>query len=213
MSGAAAGSGPWAVVHVPHSSAAVPEDVRATFALSDEMLQQELLRLTDRYTDEIFALDPAVAISVVFEVSRVVVDPERFLDDAIEPMASRGMGAVYTATTDGARLRVGLRETERDELLARFYEPHHEMLEAATENVLSATGRCLVIDGHSFPSEPLPSDLNQERPPSGLYRDRSFPYALKACLRGCGALSRSWPNCRDRPALRGSARARSMLPA
>jgi N-formylglutamate deformylase len=97
-------------------------------------------------------------------VSRVVVDSERFLDDAIEPMASRGMGAVYTATTDGARLRVGLRETERDELLARFYEPHHEMLEAATENVLSATGRCLIIDGHSFPSEPLPSDLNQEHP-------------------------------------------------
>src|SRR6266480_5901722 len=85
----------------PHSSTAIPEDVRATFAPSDEVLHQELLRLTDRYTDEMFALDPAAAISVVFEVSRLVVDPERFLDDSVEPMAKSGMGAVYTATTEG----------------------------------------------------------------------------------------------------------------
>jgi len=48
-------------------------------------------------------------------------------------------------------------------LLARFYEPHHETLEAATENVLRATGRCLIIDGHSFPCDPLPSDLDQDQ--------------------------------------------------
>ena len=132
--------------------------------LSDDALKRELLRLTDRYTDELFSLDDMTAIPVVFEVSRLVVDPERFPDDAREPMAARGMGAVYTATTDGAPLRVSLSESQRADLLARFYEPHHAALEAATEATLNATGQCLIIDAHSFPSEPLPCDLNQERP-------------------------------------------------
>src|SRR5689334_6927557 len=91
--------GPPAVIHIPHSSLNVPDDVRQTFALGDPELQRELLRLTDLYTDQLFSLDPLIAIPVVFGVSRFVVDPERFPDDAREPMAARGMGAVYTATT------------------------------------------------------------------------------------------------------------------
>jgi N-formylglutamate amidohydrolase len=110
------------------------------------------------------ALDPAIAVSVVFGVSRLVDDPERFTDDALEPMAARGMGAVYTATSDGAGLRKKLEPSERHELLTRFHEPHHAVLELATKSVLDATGRCLILDGHSIPSDPLPCDLNQERP-------------------------------------------------
>jgi hypothetical protein len=71
----------------------IPDDVRGTLVLSDAMLERELLRLTDRYTAELFALDPATTASVVFGVSRLVVDPERFTDDALEPIAGRGMGA------------------------------------------------------------------------------------------------------------------------
>jgi len=156
--------GPSAVMHIPHSSRIVPDDVRRTFVLSDAALEQELLRLTDLYTDELFSLDPLAAVSVMFGVSRFVVDPERFIDDALEPMAARGMGAVYTATTDGAPLRASLNASQRAELLARFYTPHHAALEAATASVLDATGQCLILDGHSFPTEPLPCDLNQDRP-------------------------------------------------
>src|SRR5204862_3307418 len=102
--------------------------------------------------------------SVVFGVSRLVVDPERFPDDELEPMAVKGMGAVYTATTDGAPLRGPLDASERAELLGRFYEPHHAALEAAADAALTATGGCLLVDCHSFPDDPLPSDLNQEQP-------------------------------------------------
>lgn len=161
---AGAGRGPHAVVHIPHSSTVVPDDVRGTYMLSDAGLERELLRLTDRYTDELFATDPAIAIPVVFGVSRFVVDPERLADDALEPMAARGMGVVYLATTDGAPLRRAVSGSQRAELLARFYEPHHAELEAATQEVLEATGSCLIIDAHSFLSDPLPCDLNQERP-------------------------------------------------
>jgi N-formylglutamate deformylase len=151
-----------AVIHVPHSSMLVPGDVRSTLVLDDLELERELLRLTDRYTDELFDLDPAIATTIVFGVSRLVVDPERFTDDAIEPMAARGMGAVYTSTTDGAPLRSRLDAPERAELLARFYEPHHTSLETATHAALDATGRCLIVDAHSFPDSPLGSDLDQE---------------------------------------------------
>jgi N-formylglutamate deformylase len=156
--------GPHAVVHIPHSSTAIPSDVRSTLVLSDSELELELLRLTDRYTDELFALDRGLAIPVVFAVSRVVVDPERFSDDASEPMAARGMGAVYTATTDGAPLRTRLTASQRADLLARFYEPHHAAVEDAVQKVLEAAGSCLIIDCHSFPSNPLPCDLDQDRP-------------------------------------------------
>jgi N-formylglutamate deformylase len=161
---AGAGRGPRAVVHIPHSSTVVPDDVRATFMLSEAGLERELLRLTDRYTDELFATDPEITVPVVFGVSRLVVDPERFTDDALEPMAARGMGVVYLATTDGAPLRRAVSGSQRAELLARFYEPHHAGLEAATQEVLEATGSCLIIDAHSFPNDPLRCDLSQERP-------------------------------------------------
>ena len=128
------------MVHIPHSSTVIPDDVRETFVLGDAALERKLLRLTDRYTDELFRLDPMLATSVVFGVSRLVVDPEPFTDDALEPMATNGMGAVYTATTDGAPLRGPLDASERAELLGRFYEPHHAALEAATERALAAGG-------------------------------------------------------------------------
>jgi hypothetical protein len=49
--------------------------------LSDEDLAAELLRMTDAHTDQLFRLDPRVTRAVVFPVSRLVVDPERFSDD------------------------------------------------------------------------------------------------------------------------------------
>jgi N-formylglutamate deformylase len=155
---------PRAVIHVPHASTVIPADIRRTFVLSDAELERELLLLTDRYTDELFDLRSELALSVVYGVSRFVTDPERFPDDAHEPMAARGMGAVYVSTTDGAPLRDGLTAPQRSDLLARFYQPHHIALEAAVQRVLDATGRCLIIDCHSFPDEPLPCDQDQTRP-------------------------------------------------
>jgi N-formylglutamate amidohydrolase len=153
---------PRVVVHIPHASTVIPADVAPPIALSPADVETELLAMTDHDTDALFALDPAVATSVCFPVSRLVVDPERFTEDADEPMASRGMGVVYTRTSDGRLLRDDPSPTERAALLARFYAPHHERLTAAVTDALAAHGACLIVDGHSFPSRPLPYELDQE---------------------------------------------------
>ncbi len=71
--------------------------MRDQFVLGDAELERELLLMTDCYVDELFALPGAEAVTVGHDVSRLVLDPERFGDDADEPMAGVGMGAVYTA--------------------------------------------------------------------------------------------------------------------
>ena len=86
------------VVHVPHSTTLIPDDVRQQIVLDDEQLANELLCMTDRYVDELFALPASEARAIAYPVSRLVCDPERFESDAEEPMAQRGMGVIYTAT-------------------------------------------------------------------------------------------------------------------
>lgn len=42
------------IFHIPHSSRAIPEDLRGTIALTDEELDAELTAMTDAYTEELF---------------------------------------------------------------------------------------------------------------------------------------------------------------
>ena len=152
---------PAAVIHIPHASTDIPAGIRHTILLCQTDLDNELLRLTDRYTDQLFHLPSEIAVSVAFPVSRLVVDPERFVEDEEEPMASRGMGAIYTRTSGGKRLRLDLQPSERADLLARYYFPHHDRLVEAVSVCLEEHGNCLLIDGHSFASKPLPHEPDQ----------------------------------------------------
>jgi N-formylglutamate amidohydrolase len=77
-------------------------------------------------------------------------------------MAVRGMGAVYTATSTGSRLRTALSADERGRILARWYRPHHALLTSVTDQVLAREGRCLIVDCHSFSARPLPHELDQD---------------------------------------------------
>ena len=152
---------PRAVLHIPHSSEQIPYDLRSPWTVTDKVLSHELLVMTDRYTAEIFAVSSAHATPVQFPVSRLVLDPERYRDDALEQMAERGMGVTYTRTSDGKSLREPPSESEREHLLTRFYDPHHAALSATIKETLEQHGACLLVDCHSFPSKPLPCDLDQ----------------------------------------------------
>ena len=146
------------VLHIPHSSAAIPEAHRSNILLDDEALALELFRLTDWFTDDLF--DAPWCAKVLFPVSRLVLDPERFTDDADEVMASRGMGVIYTHTTSGGSLRNTPTPDYRQALIRDYYDPHHSKLTRAVDEALVAHGGCLLIDCHSFPSVPLPYELD-----------------------------------------------------
>jgi N-formylglutamate amidohydrolase len=149
------------IAHVPHASTVIPVEVRAELLLSDEELAQELRRLTDHHTDALFAgLTELGATLFVNDVSRLVFDPERFLDDSAEPMAVRGQGVVYWQGTRGQLIRVASTHL-RQRRVAELYRPYHAALDALVGECLETFGECLVIDGHSFATEPLPSEIDQ----------------------------------------------------
>lgn len=135
--------------HIPHSGTEIPALYREPFLLSDQGLDRERLRMTDWYTDELFA--GRGGHDLVFPVSRLIVDVERFEDDEQEIMASRGMGVLYTTNHDQEPLRRKLTPEEREELLSRYYRPHHAALENLVDDALETSVHVLLIDCHSFP--------------------------------------------------------------
>lgn len=156
------------VVHVPHAATVVPETYRGDFVLDGAALADEVLAMTDRYTDELAAVATALGGTVfVNRVSRLVMDPERFPDDVDEPMAAKGMGAIYTSRQDGSRLRrLDFTSAEREERMAELYRPYHQALEGLVAEQLARSGRCMIVDLHSFPATALPyEDASLPRPP------------------------------------------------
>jgi N-formylglutamate amidohydrolase len=189
------------VVHVPHASLVVPGDVAADLLLNASEIEHELLVMTDRYTDELFAMPPSLATTVAFPVSRLVVDPERFTDDTQEPMAMKGMGVIYTRTAGGQPLRGIPFPAERERLLARFYEPHHAALTTAVAVALATHGGCLLVDGHSFPARPLPYEDDQEadRPDICIGTDPSHTPAWLRDIAVRAFEDQGWRVAVDRP--------------
>lgn len=147
------------ILHIPHSSTQIPDD--ADYCVSASELHREKLLLTDWVTEELFASsgDHALIQKVVAPVSRLFCDMERFANDAEEPMVLRGMGVCYTSTGDGKPLR-RLRPEVRQRIIEKYYDPHHWKLSELVDQAVR-TEQCLIVDCHSFPSFPLPCDLDQ----------------------------------------------------
>ena len=152
------------VLHIPHSSRRVPAEERQAILVDDTELNGELLRMTDAYTDELFPITPVEAGRVIFPLSRLICDVERFPSDENEPMAARGMGVTYTRTSMGGVLRAQPDPADRQKCLDRWYWPHHLKLEHLVKDVAERSGVCLIVDCHSFPSVALPYELDQASP-------------------------------------------------
>ena len=151
------------IFHIPHASFDIPIDFRSSLLLDDVALDDELRVMTDAYTDDLFGSHAGEGDTIVtFPVSRLVVDPERFLDEMQEMMAWIGMGVIYTKTSSGEPLREYPTLDERDALIRRFYVTHHKQLNEAAGHELRRYGSAFIIDCHSFPSAPLPYELDQD---------------------------------------------------
>lgn len=152
---------PGFIFHVPHASKALPPEIRERILLDDGDLNRELLALTDTGADRFFLpCQIQEDRTVLFPWSRLTVDVERFREDRDEPMAARGMGAVYTRTSEGRPIREP--GFDRERMLADYYDPHHARLTAAVREALAEHGTAFILDCHTFPSRPLPCELDQE---------------------------------------------------
>ena len=143
------------LLHIPHSSVRIPARYRKAFLIDPET---ELPYMTDLFTDELFDLP---AQKLVFPVSRLVCDVERFRDDRLEEMSLRGMGACYTHTHDGKQMR-RLDPEQRESILRRWYDPHHAQLTRLVTERVQRFGVCTIIDCHSFSPAPLPYEPKQD---------------------------------------------------
>jgi hypothetical protein len=81
----------------------VPEDERGAILLDDAALNGELLRMIDAYPDKLFPVTPFEAGRVVFPVSRLVCDVERFPSDETSPWRVGGWACSTPAPRWAAR--------------------------------------------------------------------------------------------------------------
>ena len=149
---------PYLILNVPHSSTIIPIRYRELFLVG--YISDELRIMTDWYTDELFNFPGAKIIKA--ELSRLVIDMERFWNDDEEPMSKVGMGAVYSRTSRGDRLieNVLAQRTE----MQSHYSAYHKELETAVDMAIAHAGKATIIDCHSFSSVPLPHEADKSYP-------------------------------------------------
>jgi N-formylglutamate amidohydrolase len=144
------------ILHIPHSSEIIPSF--DGYLVTEEELKKEMLKLTDRYTDDLFF--SADDEPVVAGFSRIFCDPERFPDDENEIMAQFGMGVLYEKSDEGKVIRAVTPEL-REHIMTHYYWKHHEKLNNAVNSQLAQFGKALIVDCHSYPGIPLKRDLDQ----------------------------------------------------
>ena len=144
------------ILHVPHAS---------TNLLNKELFNQEreLLRMTDHFTDDLY--DARNVTKIVFGVSRLICDVERFENDEREDMSRFGMGVCYFSDSEGQKLR-DVSVDERKNVIENHYHPHHQRLSDAVDEELQNAGSALIVDCHSFPDSPylFNGDFGKKRP-------------------------------------------------
>jgi N-formylglutamate deformylase len=186
------------LLHVPHAATAIPAQVRAGLLLDDDELAAELAAMTDAGTD-VMAAGAARAARVrpwsfVNEVSRLVVDPERFPDER-EEMTAVGMGAVYTRTSDGRPLRTDVDPA----LIVGWFDPYARGMAELVRRRLAAVGRVTIVDVHSYPVRRLPYERGGATRPSicvgvdGFHTPLWLVDLVTAAFAGAGDLAVNTP--------------------
>ena len=157
------------ILHIPHASENIP--FKKGFVIDDTKIKEEILKLTDWFTDDLFS--SKIDTQIVASFSRVFCDVERFSDDSQEEMFKLGMGALDTRCDDDTLSRVVTSEL-RKEILDNYYLPHHENLNKAVRTQLKEQDTCLIVDCHSFPKTPLFKGLDQRgnRPDFNIGTDK-----------------------------------------
>lgn len=158
------------ILHVPHSSREIPSEVLSEIKIEGSDLNHELDEITDTLTDEIAkkaiqSLANEIPTPKIFvnNLSRFVIDPERFPDER-EVMNKVGMGAVYRKTATGRELRPD--DFDDAQLLERYFYPYARAFSELVQEIFESHGRALIIDVHSYRAKQHENAINhgQRRP-------------------------------------------------
>lgn len=120
-------------------------------------LPHEIAVMTDWFCDELF---DSGRNRIVFPISRLIGDVERFREDKDEIIAQIGMGVAYTSASDLSSLRT-VTNGEKQIILSRYYDVHHEAFANIVMQMPDTFGHCSIIDCHSFYPSPLPYETDQ----------------------------------------------------
>lgn len=134
------------ILHIPHSSTVIPDAYRHIFMYPEELIAIATSS-ADLYTDDLY-LYPAT--SIIFPLSRLICDVERFRDPEEEAMSKLGMWTCDTHDQNGRRI-TNYEKDHVNEILTHYYDKHHAQLTNATAVKLQTLNQALIVDCHSFP--------------------------------------------------------------
>jgi N-formylglutamate amidohydrolase len=151
------------VLHAPHGSRFIPDDLLSTYLVDATELGRERDLMTDHFTDELVeaAVRASGASAIVNRLSRFVVDVERFPDER-EEMLAVGMGAFYTHGSQGQRIRPDSVMT--DPALREFFDAYSLAFTELVQRTVDAHGRAIIVDVHSYPVNSLPYEVHADEP-------------------------------------------------
>lgn len=176
------------LLHIPHASRLVPDELRSQFICTNQELEREINLMTDHFTDWLLhPLGVPQENQVVSPISRLAVDMERFSDDSLEVMAEIGMGVIYEKGSQLQPIRRQLQDSEKQSLISQYYNNHHQKLEKQTELMFQDYKQAIIIDVHSYSEVALPyeRDHSLARPEICIgTSDYHTPKALETCLVG-----------------------------
>lgn len=138
-----------AIYAIPHDGCIVPNEELKYFEVDLEAILKLNEELRDKDVSKLFSGAKHIVKS---DISRYIVDVERFEDDSLEEMSRIGMGVCYTKDHYGNNIRI-LNDEHKSFLINKYYREYHKRLTEAVDNSISNNGMALIIDCHSFNSE------------------------------------------------------------
>ena len=79
----------------------------------------------------------------------------------LQYLAQKGMWVCYTHTSEGKEMK-SINTDHEEEIMFRYYDPHHEILAKLAEDRIRVFDCCVIVDVHSFSPNPLPYEPNQD---------------------------------------------------
>ncbi len=132
--------------NIPHAGLSVPDWAKVDFIVNESEINRFARFMVDLDVDKLFSFVPSTHKEVA-NISRIVVDVERYRNDENEPMAKLGMGVCYEKNEKGEQIRCV--DSSRSQCLLE-YDRYHLALQEKIDVLLEKAEKVMILDCHSF---------------------------------------------------------------